>query len=102
MREVDDVQHTINQCEARGNEGVNTPHEDAIDDSRSDNGQVQDEFLVMRSMSVQMGCEVNSHETSNLTAKRSQVEVFYTNQKNSKAIQSGKPMLGIGLSGKLA
>jgi hypothetical protein len=53
-------------------------------------------------MSVQMGCEVNSHETSNLTAKRSQVEVFYTNQKNSKAIQSGKPMLGIGLSGKLA
>jgi hypothetical protein len=53
MRKINDVQHTIYQCEARGDEGVNTPHEDAIDDSRSDDGQVQNEFLVMRSINLQ-------------------------------------------------
>jgi hypothetical protein len=59
MRKINDVQHTINQCEARGDEGVNSPHEDAIDDSRSDDGQVQNEFLVMRSKKLQRYCKIN-------------------------------------------
>ena len=52
MRKINDVQDTIDQCEARGDEGVNAPHEDAIDDSRSDDGQVQDEFLEVGSVKV--------------------------------------------------
>ena len=52
MRKINDVKHTINQCEARGDEGVNAPHEDAIDEGRSDDGQVQDEFLEVGSVKV--------------------------------------------------
>ena len=52
MGKINDVQHTVDQCEARGDEGVDAPHEDAIDDSRSDDGQVQDEFLEMGSVKV--------------------------------------------------
>jgi hypothetical protein len=89
MRKINDVKHTINQCEARGDEGVNTPHEDAIDDRCSDNGQVQNEFLKMRSMKISSNCNINSHKKFNLTANGSQVEISVRNLINLEAVQSG-------------
>jgi len=46
-------------------------------------------------MSVQMVCEVNSHETLNLTAKGSQVEIFYTDQKIRKQAHTASQCLAL-------
>jgi hypothetical protein len=46
-------------------------------------------------MNAQQRCKVNSHETPNLTAKGSQVEIFYTDQKIRKQAHPASQCLAL-------